>query len=397
MSKGTEITVTDQPAEVAEYTPELSVERVIEQTRKVHELVAKVMKQDEHYGPAFKDGDKNVLYKQGAEKFNLLFQVRAEYDIDEKLLPTGHREYKTVCTLMSRGNDAIVATGVGLCTTMEKKYRWRNASLTCPECNKETVFKSKKPGEGWYCWAKKGGCGMQFAADDTRLSSQDVGKKENEDIADVYNTVLKISKKRAYVDATITLGALSDLFTQDIEDFRDESTAASTQTALELSSADRDKINISVRGLLLLADNPEVDQKMREYLATIPALTIDTYANGQNPAPFLEKVTRRAEKALSPKPAKEKDIAPPAEIDAKIAEEVKKVHKNTLAGVRLCVESGYIQKEPSEDMIMRADSLLEAGNEAGLNKLYEEVRKIFDDGAEHPPAKAEEPKQAEIF
>jgi protein tyrosine phosphatase len=32
------------------------------------------------------------------------------------------------------------------------------------------------------------------------------------------NTVLKMAKKRAFVDATLLVGSLSDLFTQDIED-----------------------------------------------------------------------------------------------------------------------------------------------------------------------------------
>ena len=41
---------------------------------------------------------------------------------------------------------------------------------------------------------------------------------ENPDLADVYNTVLKIAKKRAHVDASLTATAASDIFTQDMED-----------------------------------------------------------------------------------------------------------------------------------------------------------------------------------
>jgi len=33
----------------------------------------------------------------------------------------------------------------------------------CPQCGKsDAVFKSKKEGEGWYCWNKKGGCGHNW-------------------------------------------------------------------------------------------------------------------------------------------------------------------------------------------------------------------------------------------
>jgi hypothetical protein len=41
---------------------------------------------------------------------------------------------------------------------------------------------------------------------------------EHENPADYYNTVLKMAKKRAHVDAILTATAASDIFTQDVED-----------------------------------------------------------------------------------------------------------------------------------------------------------------------------------
>ncbi len=43
-------------------------------------------------------------------------------------------------------------------------------------------------------------------------------KLENDNPADDYNTVLKMAKKRALVDAVLTATAASDIFTQDLED-----------------------------------------------------------------------------------------------------------------------------------------------------------------------------------
>ena len=43
-------------------------------------------------------------------------------------------------------------------------------------------------------------------------------KVENDNPADCYNTVLKMAKKRALVDAVLTATAASDIFTQDLED-----------------------------------------------------------------------------------------------------------------------------------------------------------------------------------
>ena len=45
-----------------------------------------------------------------------------------------------------------------------------------------------------------------------------MGRIEHDNPADYYNTVLKMAKKRAHVDAVLTATAASDIFTQDIED-----------------------------------------------------------------------------------------------------------------------------------------------------------------------------------
>lgn len=81
------------------------------------------------------------------------------------------------------------------------------------------IIKGKEDfGGGWVCWKKKDGCGSKFDDDDPRILSQSVDRVENPDQYDLDNTVLKISKKRAYVDATLTAHAASGLFTQDIGD-----------------------------------------------------------------------------------------------------------------------------------------------------------------------------------
>jgi hypothetical protein len=113
----------------------------------------------------------------------------------------------------------FVAEGVGSCSTMETKYRYRKAEQKCPGCGKDTIIKGKKEyGGGWLCWGKKGGCGAKFKDGDPKIENQDMGRIEFDNPADYYNTVLKIAKKRAHVDATLTATAASDIFTQDLED-----------------------------------------------------------------------------------------------------------------------------------------------------------------------------------
>jgi hypothetical protein len=97
---------------------------------------------------------------------------------------------------------------------MESKYRYRNASDY--EITGEPIPKDAKEKKAEY---RKRGFGMKQIDGKwewVRYTSE--GKVENPDIADVYNTVLKMAKKRSLVDATITATAASDIFTQDVED-----------------------------------------------------------------------------------------------------------------------------------------------------------------------------------
>jgi hypothetical protein len=206
---------------------ELSVTEVKAQIGKIQELMHGLMQDGTHYGPSFPGDTKKNLLKPGADKLCLMFRLRPQFAQDIKKNEAGHMEVLTRCELFHMGSGTKVAEGAGMATTMESKHRWRNANLRCPECGKETIIKGKEEyGGGLICYAKKGGCGAKYADDDARLASQPRGKVENENIADCYNTVIKISKKRAYVDAVITACAASDIFTQDAEDFAETSPAA---------------------------------------------------------------------------------------------------------------------------------------------------------------------------
>lgn len=200
----------------------------------VQEVMGKVMKEGEHYGKIPGCGDKPALLKAGAEKLGMTFRLKANFEVDERDLGRAHREYSVRC-MLSDGN-----MGVGSCSTMESKYRYRSAERTCPSCGKATIRQSKKderhPAGGFYCWAKIGGCGLQFEANDERITGQQVGKVDHDNPADFYNTCLKMAKKRAHVDAIITATACSDIFTQDVEEMVEAANATqsppSTQTTI---------------------------------------------------------------------------------------------------------------------------------------------------------------------
>lgn len=190
---------------------------VVEQVKLVQQVMGSVMRQDEHYG-IIPGTQKNCLFKSGAEKLCFTFQLTPEFDVREKELPGCHREITVTCHL-TNASGRRVGTGVGCCSTMESKYRYRGAELVATG---EVV-----PSNYWNVRKANPGQAQEMLGKNRATKKDEDGvwriyekgqKAENPDIADVYNTVLKMAKKRAHVDATITATACSDIFTQDVDD-----------------------------------------------------------------------------------------------------------------------------------------------------------------------------------
>jgi hypothetical protein len=201
-----------------------------EQIQLIQQVISEAMIEGQHFGiipgTSRKDKDgkeisKPTLLKPGAEKLALMFRLAPEFEVEVvDLGGKGHREYRVKCRLLSINTGAFTGSGVGSCSTMESKYRYRSGRRKCPSCGSEAIVLTKKgrnPG-GYWCVPDKGGCNANFDPGDPDVEKQEVGKVENPDIADVYNTCLKMAKKRALVDAVITATAASDCFAQDLED-----------------------------------------------------------------------------------------------------------------------------------------------------------------------------------
>ena len=198
----------------------MPADRIQKQVNLIQSVMKQVMKDGEHFGKIPGCGNKPSLLKPGAEKLSTTFRLAPDYKITRTDMDNGHREYEVITTLTHIPSRQIIGQGVGSCSTMESKYRYRKANQVCPECGKEeTIIKGKKEyGGGWICFQKKGGCGAKFKDGDERIENQNLGRVEYTDPADYYNTVLKMAKKRSHVDAILTATAASDIFTQDIED-----------------------------------------------------------------------------------------------------------------------------------------------------------------------------------
>lgn len=195
-----------------------------------------MMREGVHFGKVpGKENDKDArhgLLKAGAELlcqlYNLVPAPEAQIEYGDLTNVTSPAIRVRVRCLVHAGSvgGPIVGVGYGAANSWEVKYRYRGTGRKCPACEMNTVIKSKWKAKGgpfegqqpWVCLEKQGGCGTEFAPDDTRLTEADVSKVPNGEALDLENTLLKMAEKRAKVDGTIAATATSDLFTQDVED-----------------------------------------------------------------------------------------------------------------------------------------------------------------------------------
>jgi hypothetical protein len=196
----------------------MTIDELHKQLEYIREVMRKEMKKDQDYGVIPGTGTKPTLLQPGAQKllmtFNLTEQVKREA---LREYPGFHREYEFTITVKAPNGKEW--DGVGTCSTLESKYRYRKAERVCPLCHKNAIIKGKAEyGGGWICFDKKGGCKTKFDDTDKRITSQPAGEVENDNPADQWNTVRKMAFKRGLVAAAINATNTSELWTQDLEE-----------------------------------------------------------------------------------------------------------------------------------------------------------------------------------
>jgi hypothetical protein len=201
--------------------PVMNVALAKERLMQLQQFVKEYLIDGEDFG-TIPGTPKPTLYKPGADKLCELYGLADEYEVTQRTedFERGLFDYEVKCVLVRKPDMTLVSTGLGSCNSYETRYRWRDSKRLCPNCSKEAIVKGKDEyGGGWLCFAKKGGCGAKFADNDIAITGQTVGRIQNEDIADIKNTILKMSKKRAKIDAVLSATRSSGLFTQDMEDW----------------------------------------------------------------------------------------------------------------------------------------------------------------------------------
>jgi hypothetical protein len=217
--------LTVQPSGLA--LAAISIEELIGQVQLIQQAMKAVMREGEHYGVIPGTGRKNpetgkeegkpTLLKPGAEKLCFLFRLAPSYETIETDLPGGHKSFQVRCRLHHITSGALVSEGVGICTTLEGKYRYRKEVLK--DENDQPVL---VPGNYWKDRNPEKIGGRQFSVTKQDGKWYVAHKVEHDNPADYHNTVVKMACKRALVAATLNATAASDIFTQDLEDTPEE-------------------------------------------------------------------------------------------------------------------------------------------------------------------------------
>ena len=178
---------TTGPAGVAMTVQEIGLQRKV-----IIEIMQKAMVKDVHYGQ-IPGTNNNALLKAGSEMLLSAFHIAVEPEIED-LSTFDEIRYRVKCRGLSMGSGHLVGVGLGEASSLEEKYQWRRGNDREYESTAEDRKRIK--------YVPKQGNSGQFWEN----------KQVRANMSDQANTILKMAKKRAQVDLTLTALACSDAF-----------------------------------------------------------------------------------------------------------------------------------------------------------------------------------------
>lgn len=188
--------------------PTLTASQVKAQVQLIQQVMETVMKGPSkehphgvHYG-VIPGTDKPTLLKAGCEVLMTTFRIAVEPKIDDLSSPDEIR-YRVHCAGTHQTSGVLMGTGIGECSSNEEKYKWKRSNQR--EWDRTPEDRRR----------------VKYGYDRIKREEYEVLQIRTEP-ADVANTILKMAKKRALVDFTLTALGASDCFQQDLEDIPEE-------------------------------------------------------------------------------------------------------------------------------------------------------------------------------
>lgn len=251
------------------------------------------------------------LHKPGAERLCAIYNFDPDVEIVNQTIELEHDEFPLIdydvkCVLYERGSGIRVGSGVGNANSWEKKYRYDSDGNQQPR-NQATSQK---------------------------------------------NTILKMAKKRAFIDAVLTATGASRMFTQD-DDYADQWNDDVDESELEHDP--NEELGFS-------QDHSEKPWK-------------------EVPVDFLEWLSEqdgenaiRAKKELDRREDEDDHIIPATDA----ARELAKEHDIDLSECERSGENNNVLKSDVQDLIDDGDSSDDNDDTESKKELYEEMLELCD-------------------
>ena len=241
------------------YRKPMTAVEVRAQVQLIQEVMKAVMEKDVHYG-VIPGTTKPTLYKPGSEKILSTFRIAAHpKEIEDLSTPDEIRYRVKVYGVAMEDDHILFGVGIGECSSNEAKYKWR-----MPVCDEE--FNETPEDRKRLIWKK----GYQ---DKPNYQQKQIRTNPS----DVANTILKMAKKRAQIDMTLTATAASDVFDQDLEDLpegivgevadkKPPITAPQKKaTAEAVKKVDGVSVTVGIKGITHKDGTKKDGQKFRKY------------------------------------------------------------------------------------------------------------------------------------
>lgn len=188
-----------------------AVETTVLKVRTLQSTLKNILTENHDYGKIQGCGDKPTLLKPGAEKILMAMGITSTYELLEKTENfdgLGFFAYTVKCILTKNGIK--ITEGLGHANSKEKKWALEYVyEKDLPEGIDKELLRKKKietPKGTFYKY--------EVAADANSKA----------------NTILKMAKKRAQIDAVLAVASLSEIFTQDFDDLPPEETPTTKPT-----------------------------------------------------------------------------------------------------------------------------------------------------------------------
>ncbi|HHZ96155.1 MAG TPA: hypothetical protein EYN67_11515 [Flavobacteriales bacterium] len=165
----------------------------------IKQILEDVMISGTHYGKIPGCGEKPALLKPGAEKILSTFMLASEFIVTD-LSTEDNKFYRVEARLTHQKTKTFMGSGIGECASLESKYAWRVAL-----CDEE-----------WQSFDEN----LRRVHFKKKYQSKEIDKilQVRQDMYSLSNTILKMAKKRALVDACMNVTACSDIFVQDLDE-----------------------------------------------------------------------------------------------------------------------------------------------------------------------------------